>query len=212
MKSRSLAKSALLIAMRSMMGATCSQRDSGWSSHSHSFALNLPGTGAGLGTPACPPPGCSAAVRGERWGCVPPVCSFPPPHFCVLVVSSMGRPMSRLPSSKLGLKYSSGVMAVGLVWLSVCVISVCRTPRRGNGGGLATGPPACRDPRDTHPIVGPHVLLGDAQEGLQGGLTACGRGGGEDRSRRSAHPPSPRRLHLCSCPCAGPRGARSASA
>lgn len=56
MKSRSLAKSALLIAMRSMMGATCSQRDSGWSSHSHSFALNLPGTGAGLGTPACPPP------------------------------------------------------------------------------------------------------------------------------------------------------------
>lgn len=41
MKSRSLAKSALLMAIRSMMGATCSQRDSGWSSHSHSFALNL---------------------------------------------------------------------------------------------------------------------------------------------------------------------------
>lgn len=58
MKSRSLAKSALLIAIRSMMGATCSQRDSGWSSHSHSFALNLRGrggdTGAGLGTPGAP--------------------------------------------------------------------------------------------------------------------------------------------------------------
>lgn len=42
MKSRSLAKSALLTAMRSMMGATCSHRDRGCSSHSHSLALNLP--------------------------------------------------------------------------------------------------------------------------------------------------------------------------
>lgn len=41
MKSRSLAKSALLTAMRSMMGATCSHRDRGCSSHSHSLALNL---------------------------------------------------------------------------------------------------------------------------------------------------------------------------
>lgn len=41
MKSRSLAKRALLTAMRSMMGPTCSARDSGWSSHSHSLALNL---------------------------------------------------------------------------------------------------------------------------------------------------------------------------
>lgn len=121
MKSRSLAKSALLIAMRSMMGATCSQRDRGWSSHSHSFALNLPGTGVGLGTRTCPHPS-SAAVEVGTQGV--PVCCCPS-HFCVLVVSSMGRPMSRLPSSKLGLKYSSGVMAVGLAWLSVCVISVC---------------------------------------------------------------------------------------
>lgn len=44
MKSRSLAKSALLTAMRSMMGATCSHRDRGCSSHSHSLALNLPPT------------------------------------------------------------------------------------------------------------------------------------------------------------------------
>lgn len=132
MKSRSLAKSALLIAMRSMMGATCSQRDSGWSSHSHSFALNLPGTGAGLGTPACPP--LRSGRRGRRDAGVrgPPF----PPHFWVLVVSSMGRPMSRLPSSKLGLKYSSGVMAVGLAWLSVCVISVCGTARPGEGEGV----------------------------------------------------------------------------
>lgn len=46
-------------------------------------------------------------------------------HFWVLVVSSMGRPISRCPSSKLGSKYSSGVMAVGLVWLKVWVINVC---------------------------------------------------------------------------------------
>jgi len=31
------------------------------------------------------------------------------------MLSSMGRPMSLLPSSKSGSKYSSGVMAVGLV-------------------------------------------------------------------------------------------------
>lgn len=118
MKSRSLAKSALLMAIRSMMGATCSQRDSGWSSHSHSFALNLWGgdrrQDGGPGSPAM-------AARCH-WG---PLLPTRPPHFCVLVVSSMGRPMSLLPSSKLGLKYSSGVMAVGLAWLNVCVISVC---------------------------------------------------------------------------------------
>lgn len=73
---------------------------------------------------------CSS--RGSETGRGSPVCSFPT-HFCVLVVSSMGRPMSRLPSSKLGLKYSSGVMAVGLAWLSVCVISVCGTAQRGEG-------------------------------------------------------------------------------
>lgn len=41
--------------------------------------------------------------------------------------------MSRLPSSKLGLKYSSGVMAVGLAWLRVCVISVWKG---GQPGGV----------------------------------------------------------------------------
>lgn len=66
MKSRSLAKSALLIAMRSMMGATCSHRDSGWSSHSHSFALNLPGTGVGLGTPPVPPRALQQQSGGHR--------------------------------------------------------------------------------------------------------------------------------------------------
>lgn len=61
--------------------------------------------------------------------------------------------MSRLPSSKLGLKYCSGVMAVGLVWLNVCVISACKkhktasvTPDRSlalggrEGGWVALSP------------------------------------------------------------------------
>lgn len=41
MKSRSLAKWALEIAMRSMMGVTCSARDRGCVSLNHSVALNL---------------------------------------------------------------------------------------------------------------------------------------------------------------------------
>lgn len=36
-------------------------------------------------------------------------------YFCVRTLSSMGRPMSLSPRSKSGSKYSSGVMAVGLV-------------------------------------------------------------------------------------------------
>lgn len=84
----------------------------------------------------------------------------------------MGRPMSRLPSSKLGLKYSSGVMAVGLAWLSVCVISVYGMAQGGEGGVQLWGHPS--DPWDAHPVVGPHMLLSDAQEGLQRGLAAYG--------------------------------------
>lgn len=41
MKLRSLANKALEIAMRSMIGATCSARERGWDSHNHSLALNL---------------------------------------------------------------------------------------------------------------------------------------------------------------------------
>lgn len=41
MKSRSLANRALEIAMRSMIGTTCSARDRGWDSHNHNLALNL---------------------------------------------------------------------------------------------------------------------------------------------------------------------------
>ena len=40
-KSRSLAKWALLVAIRSMIGKTCSCKESGKSSHSHSVALNF---------------------------------------------------------------------------------------------------------------------------------------------------------------------------
>lgn len=43
MKSLSLAKWALVLAMRSMMGMTCSTRERGKSSHIHSVALNLQG-------------------------------------------------------------------------------------------------------------------------------------------------------------------------
>lgn len=41
MKSRSFAKWALEMAMRSMMGVTCSARDRGWLSLNHRVALNL---------------------------------------------------------------------------------------------------------------------------------------------------------------------------
>ena len=41
MKLRSLANKALEIAMRSIIGATCSARERGWDSHNHSLALNL---------------------------------------------------------------------------------------------------------------------------------------------------------------------------
>lgn len=118
MKSRSLAKSALLTAMRSMMGATCSHRDRGCSSHSHSLALNLCPGSQGVR-------GMAEAVSSQHllepmaFPAHPTSSTSRGPHFCVLVVSSMGRPMSRLPSSKLGLKYSSAVMAVGLAWLRV---------------------------------------------------------------------------------------------
>lgn len=116
MKSRSLAKSALLTAMRSMMGATCSHRDRGCSSHSHSLALNLvPQIPRGKGSCRKPWPPSTSQTPGLP---IPPQ-KEQGPHFCVLVVSSIGRPMSRLPSSKLGLKYSSAVMAVGLAWLRV---------------------------------------------------------------------------------------------
>lgn len=48
MKSRSLANRAFEIAMRSMIGTTCSARERGWDSHSHNLALNL-GTSTRMG-------------------------------------------------------------------------------------------------------------------------------------------------------------------
>lgn len=53
MKSRSLAKWALLMAIRSMMGVTWSPRESGCSSLSHSVALNLYRTSRKLWWPVC---------------------------------------------------------------------------------------------------------------------------------------------------------------
>ena len=47
MKSRSFANRALEMAMRSMIGATCSAKESGWDSHNHSLALNLQNTSQG---------------------------------------------------------------------------------------------------------------------------------------------------------------------
>lgn len=44
MKSRSLANKALDMAMRSMIGATCSAKERGWDSHNQSLALNLEDT------------------------------------------------------------------------------------------------------------------------------------------------------------------------
>ncbi len=50
MKSRSLAKWALEMAMRSMMGVTCSASERGWTSLNHSVALNLSKTHRGKET------------------------------------------------------------------------------------------------------------------------------------------------------------------
>lgn len=44
MKSRSLANKELEMAIRSMMGATCSAKERGWDSHNQSLALNLENT------------------------------------------------------------------------------------------------------------------------------------------------------------------------
>lgn len=187
MKSRSLAKWALEMAIRSMMGVTCSASDSGCCSHSHSVALNLPGHRCGHREPPAP----------HHRGLPPP---GPGAHLCTLLDTSMGRPMLRASRSKWGSKYSSGVMAVGLAWLSVCVISVCGD---GPHGGTARGQRGHGDPPPraphTHPVVGPHVLLGDAQEGLQRGLTACGvrMGAGEAPLPAAAPcPPQPLALPL----------------
>lgn len=48
MKSRSFAKCAFEIAMRSMMGVTCSAKDRGWLSLNHRVALNLERNQTGL--------------------------------------------------------------------------------------------------------------------------------------------------------------------
>lgn len=49
------------------------------------------------------------------------------PYFCVRMLISMGRPMSLFPSSKLGSKYSSGVMAVGLVAVAYSIVMSCNS-------------------------------------------------------------------------------------
>lgn len=67
MKSRSLAKWALEMAMRSMMGVTCSASDSGCCSHSHSVALNLPGHHYGHGDLEGPPATSTTPVP-PHWG------------------------------------------------------------------------------------------------------------------------------------------------
>ena len=74
-KSFNFLKCALLADIKSIIGTTCSCKESGKVSHSHNVALN----------------------------------------FCVFVVWSIGRPISRVPSSTRLLKYSSGVIWLGLL-------------------------------------------------------------------------------------------------
>ena len=74
-KSFNFLKCALLADIKSIIGTTCSCKESGKFSHSHNVALN----------------------------------------FCVFVVWSIGRPISRVPSSTRLLKYSSGVIWHGLL-------------------------------------------------------------------------------------------------
>ena len=95
-KSRSLAKCELVRAMRSMMGVTCSTRDSGCSSLIHNVPLNLWYI-------------CLVEERTKTQN------GMKKSYFCVRILSSIGRPISLFPKSKSGLKYSSGVMAVGLL-------------------------------------------------------------------------------------------------
>lgn len=54
---------------------------------------------------------------GSMWKIV-----FLDSYFCVRTLISMGRPMSLFPRSKSGSKYSSGVMAVGLVAVAYSIV------------------------------------------------------------------------------------------
>ena len=105
MKSLSLAKWALLMAIRSMIGSTCSCRDNGWFSESHRVARN----------------------------------------FWILVVTSLGRPMSRPSSGIKSLKYSSGWMSVGFVKVPWLETSSCGIKyRRSEANTMVTA--SCKRP------------------------------------------------------------------
>lgn len=106
MKSRSLAKCAFEIAMRSMMGVTCSARDRGWLSLNHRVALNLVRNQTGPTVRWRSTNTKETELRARHF--------MATSYFWTLLVSSMGRPMSRPLRLNSGLKYSSAVMAVGL--------------------------------------------------------------------------------------------------
>lgn len=74
----------------------------------------------------------------SQWVLTPSLCPWRWPHLCTLLDISMGRPMLRVSRSKWGSKYSSGVMAVGLVGLAAC--------STGAWGGTGTAQPWNEDP------------------------------------------------------------------
>lgn len=90
-------------------------------------------------------------------------------HLCTLRDISMGRPILRDSRLKLGSKYSSGEMAVGLVGLAACCTEAWGTRRESAPGQNLPGRIPCNPPVLAHPIVG-GMLLGDAEEGLEGSL------------------------------------------
>lgn len=207
MKSRSLAKSALLIAMRSMMGATCSQRDSGWSSHSHSFALNLPGTGIGLGTPTCAHPELCSSGGGDTGS----PCLLLPLSLLCLGGELHGPPHVPVAQLEVGVEVLLRGDGSG-VGVAQCLRDQRLhggTAPRGERGGLTAGPPP-PTPETLTPLLGPTCCSAMPRKDCRGVLQPVG----EEGVRAGLGvpcPPSPCWLHLCSCPCAGLRGAQSVS-
>lgn len=111
----------------------------------------------------------------------------------------MGRPMFRDSRLKLGSKYSSGEMAVGLVGLAACCTGACVGSRADSAIRAMTRalPPRlsprrpCLSPSLAHPGVG-GVLLGHPQEGLERSLPPYreGVGAGEGATMPALSPPT----------------------
>lgn len=137
------------------------------------------------GSPILVGPMCERSLLGlSKPGRVPVLEGSPQPaptpHLCTLLDISMGRPMFRDSRLKLGSKYSSGEMAVGLVGLAACCTGAWVGPRtrlelRAAPAWPCPVVPSPCPPALAHPIVG-GVLLGHPEEGLERSLPPYGEG------------------------------------